>query len=171
MVSISQEDLSLMRVGITGHQHLHHKSDWAWVAAAITDFLIKIKSELVGISSLATGADSVFAEIVLQLNGQLYVVIPFANYEMTFRSNDEYAVYRTLLDSAAFKEILPAKHFDEESYFVAGKRVVDLSEVVVAVWDGLPAAGLGGTGDIVKYAFEIGRHVYHINPVSKAIVK
>jgi hypothetical protein len=32
--------------------------------------------------------------------------------------------------------------------------VVDRSERVVAVWDGKPASGVGGTADVVSYAHQ-----------------
>jgi hypothetical protein len=34
----------------------------------------------------------------------------------------------------------------------AGEKVVDLSDTLLAVWDGLPAKGYGGTADVVTYA-------------------
>jgi len=40
----------------------------------------------------------------------------------------------------------------EEAYLAAGCRVVDMSDVLLAVWDGQPARGKGGTGNIVEYA-------------------
>jgi hypothetical protein len=33
------------------------------------------------------------------------------------------------------------------------------AEVLIAVWDGLPARGLGGTADVVAYAKQCGRPV------------
>ncbi|MCA1708813.1 MAG: hypothetical protein LC808_38260, partial [Actinobacteria bacterium] len=44
----------------------------------------------------------------------------------------------------------------EDAFFAAGRRVVDLSDVVVAVWDGMEAKGKGGTGDVVTYARDNG---------------
>ena len=38
----------------------------------------------------------------------------------------------------------------------AGKVVVDRSSVVLAVWDGQPSRGLGGTADVVAYARQRG---------------
>jgi hypothetical protein len=39
------------------------------------------------------------------------------------------------------------------------------------VWDGQPAAGLGGTGDVVKYACLCGKPLIHLNPVSRTVNK
>jgi len=46
----------------------------------------------------------------------------------------------------------------------AGKRVVDISEHVIAIWDGRPAGGYGGTADVVAYAHAVGRDVTVIWP-------
>jgi len=37
---------------------------------------------------------------------------------------------------------------DEDAYMAAGRRVVDLSDVMIAVWNAKPAKGKGGTADI-----------------------
>ena len=47
----------------------------------------------------------------------------------------------------------------EEAFLAAGQRVVELSDELLAVWDGKKAAGLGGTADIVGYAKELKKPV------------
>ena len=42
--------------------------------------------------------------------------------------------------------------------------VADRCDLLIAVWDGQPAQGLGGTGDVVRYAREIGREVLVVWP-------
>ena len=39
-----------------------------------------------------------------------------------------------------------------ECYYDAGVQVLDVSDAVIAVWDGRPSGGLGGTADIVEIA-------------------
>ncbi len=45
----------------------------------------------------------------------------------------------------------------------AGVWMVDRSDRLVAIWDGKPAAGLGGTGDVVAYALERGIPVVRVD--------
>jgi hypothetical protein len=40
----------------------------------------------------------------------------------------------------------------EQAHLDGGRAVVDNSSLLVAVWDGQPARGLGGTADVVAYA-------------------
>jgi hypothetical protein len=52
----------------------------------------------------------------------------------------------------------------EEAFLAAGKSVVDNCQVLIAVWDGKPARGLGGTADIVRYARDTGKAVSIVWP-------
>jgi len=49
----------------------------------------------------------------------------------------------------------------------AGEKIVEEADIVVAVWDGKPAAGLGGTADIVEYARELEKPLIWINPLDR----
>jgi hypothetical protein len=118
---------------------------------------------LVGVTSLALGADQLFAESVLSADGELEVVVPSEDYETTFRSHD-LLIYRRLLERARSRRILPFDKPSEEAFMAAGHVVVDLSDTLIAVWDGRPSHGLGGTADTVKYARTLGRPVTVIWP-------
>jgi hypothetical protein len=158
-----------MIVAITGHQKLADASGWDWVREALLAALSEVSRPLIGCSSLAAGADQIFAELVLARGGELRVVLPFAAYEQTFEAAADRGSYRTLYRRAAAVEVLTESPDRERSYWAAGRRVVDLAERVLAVWDGKPAAGLGGTGDVVAYALAAGKPVLHLNPVSRHV--
>ncbi len=155
-----------MRIGITGHQRLKDASRWERVKRAIEAILAHAPTPLIGVTSLAIGADQLFANVVLQQDGLLEAIIPFEGYELTFAEGHDRQEYQRLLIRAARVESLPRMGSDEHAYFEAGKRVVDLADVVVAVWDGQPAAGLGGTADVVAYAQQQGKKVIHLDPTA-----
>jgi hypothetical protein len=152
-----------MKVGITGHQRLKDPADWGWVEANINKILTQCGSPLVGITSLAIGSDQLFADLVLRQSGSIEAIIPFQGYEGKFEGHERQRLTQ-LLNKASRIEILNKKQSDEESYFEAGKRVVDIAEILIGVWDGKPAAGLGGTADVVCYATRKHKRVIHINP-------
>jgi hypothetical protein len=52
--------------------------------------------------------------------------------------------------------VLPATATREEAYEATGLYVVEHSDVLIAVWDGRPARGRGGTASIVATAREQG---------------
>jgi hypothetical protein len=39
----------------------------------------------------------------------------------------------------------------------------------LAVWNGLPAVGKGGTGDVVDYALRKGIRLLHIEPIGRTV--
>jgi len=155
-----------MRIGITGHQRLPDEAAWAWVRTSLLTLLESAES-LTGLSSLAVGADQLFAEIVLALNGKLTVVIPFDDYETRFTEGRE--EFKSLLSRAADVVRLQRAQSDEESYYQAGRWIVDHSDWLMAVWNGLPSRGWGGTADVVAYAHKVGKHVVQIDPVHRLV--
>lgn len=153
-----------MRIGITGHQRLDSPATWSWVEQAIERQLNSAGRPLVGLTSLAIGTDQLFARLVLGQGGRVHAVIPFADYERTFDLESR-KMYRYLLNLASV-EVLNVDGTEEDAFLAAGKRVVDLSEVMIVVWDGRPPKGKGGTADIVHYAVKNGVATIHLNPIS-----
>ncbi|MDE0053575.1 MAG: hypothetical protein OXT64_04875 [Gammaproteobacteria bacterium] len=140
-----------MRIGITGHQWIPIRAQ-SFVATHVERIVREVAGNLVGVSSLAAGADQVFADIVLKSRGELYVVVPCVDYESTFRDESSLVGYRRLLTLAVNVERLSYRCPSEDAFLDAGRRVADLAELLVAVWDGDEARGKGGTADIVEYA-------------------
>lgn len=141
-------------VGITGHQNLPAESI-TYIRRALQDVL-RSHRPLVGLSALAEGSDQLFAEIVLALDGTLVAVVPAHEYIDTFAAGDAQDRYVRLLARAREVVSLPFEQPTEEAFFAAGREVVDRAELLVAVWDGELADGLGGTADVVDYARERG---------------
>lgn len=157
-----------MRVGITGHQELTESSGWDWVIRSFDALLSAMPKPLVGITCLAAGADQLFAQAVLRNFGTIEVVLPFPEYESTLDEESK-QFYRQLHLMASKITVLTKQSTTDESYLKAGKIVVDLSDVMVAVWNGRPAGGLGGTADIVEYAKKKKKVVW-LNPVIQQIM-
>ena len=140
-----------MKIGVTGHQVIPSQA-LEYVARGTNDALDRVKDELVGVSSLAAGADQLFASLVLERGGRLEVVLPCRSFEKTFSRPEDFMHVQSFLARAASIETLNFEEPSEEAYLAAGCRVVDLSEMLLAIWDGQPARGKGGTADIVEYA-------------------
>ena len=158
-----------MRVGITGHQRLEDQKVWAWVARVMREELARVTPPIVGVTSLAVGADQLLAQMVLEVGGTIHVVLPFADIERSF-SPEDLPAYRELVRQASV-EVLDTHGTDEDAYLAAGQRVVELSDIVLAVWDGKPAKGKGGTADVVAYAMRRGVPLIHIDPMSRTVRK
>ncbi len=150
------------RVGMTGHQTMSPRTAAA-VEQAIRAELLS-RGPFVGVCSLAVGADQIFAGLVLETDNVLEVVIPSHGYESTFEQSVDLLRYRELLDRAACSVRLDNDDPTEAAFFAAGREVVRRSDILLAVWDGRPAAGLGGTADVVAYAKNLDREVVVIWP-------
>jgi len=158
-----------MKVGITGHQNIGSDETVKWVTNILTAYINSISIES-GITSLAIGADQLFAHFLQHRNIPYTVIIPCDNYEQTFSDTASLQNYQALLDASFNDFHLPFHEPTEAAFYQAGKEIVDRSDMMIAIWDGQPAKGLGGTGDIVTYALANKRHIYHINPVTQKVV-
>jgi hypothetical protein len=145
-------------LGVTGHQVIPAGAR-EMVVGAIRDILSEADFPLSARTSLAAGADQLFAIELLRNGGRLHVIVPSRNYEHTFSTDADLALYRSLLEAADTVTRLAFEEPSEAAFLAAGKAVVDNSEMLVAVWDGKPARGLGGTADVVRYARETGKAV------------
>jgi len=114
------------------------------------------------LSPLAEGADRLIAEAALPLGYVLEAPLPFtqADYESDFRPT--IPAFRELLARAAHKLELDGARGDAEnpSYEAVGRYVVRNADLLIAIWDGRPAEGRGGTGDIVRFAIRVGVPVW-----------
>lgn len=149
-------------IGFSGHQSLSPETRRT-VRIEIERTLSQWDN-ILAVTSLASGGDQIFAECALSLNKQLMVIIPCSDYETTFVNAEDLTAYRKFLDSAVRVVQLSFSGPSEEAYWAAGKRVVDVTDMLVAVWDGLPAGGLGGTADVVHYAENCHKRVVRIWP-------
>jgi hypothetical protein len=148
-------------IGITGHQNLTTQTS-RLIESALRDIIDG--SAVTGVTSLAAGADQVFARVVLELGGKLQVILPSHQYERSFSSSDDLTEFRSLLRKASEVHEMPFDEPSEQAYWAAGQEIVNRVESLVAVWDGHPARGLGGTADVVEYAHKLGKPVTVIWP-------
>jgi len=157
----------MFRIGVTGHQKLDAPEAWFWVAGVMRNELEKIEPPLIGVTSLAIGADQLLARLILERGGKIHAVLPFADIERTFPP--EYVpAFRELAGQAKI-EVLSTPGTDEDAYLAAGQRVVELSDMVLAVWNSKPSKGRGGTADVVAYAMQLGVALIHIDPISHTV--
>ncbi|MEU4218970.1 hypothetical protein [Actinoplanes sp. NPDC026623] len=139
-----------MRFGVTGHRMLP-----PGIADRAVDHwrrVLPAGAGLRGVSSLADGADQLFAAHVLAAGGILEAVLPSADYARSLTADGARARFEDLVRSAASVVTMPYAEPCERGFLAAGQTLVDRCDHLFAVWDGLPARGLGGTADVVAYA-------------------
>ncbi|MEU5158188.1 hypothetical protein AB0G74_01035 [Streptomyces sp. NPDC020875] len=147
----------MKRIGITGHRIIPPEG-YPDIRAAIRAVLGRHEGSLEAFSSLAIGADQLFADIALECGATLTAVIPSDDYEDAFAPG-ELVSYRDYRRRASREVRLGFRHSTDEAYYAAGAYIADNCDRLLAVWDGGPSRGLGGTADIVHYARDLGKPV------------
>ena len=120
------------------------------------------------VTSLAEGADRLVAREILRYpHASLEAVLPLTeeDYLDDFPDSDSAAEFKQLLNLAHRRVVLQPAHLKEQiqdedqltlarkqAYLAAGHYMVNHCDVLIALWDGRPANGLGGTAEIVAYA-------------------
>ncbi len=132
--------------------------------AELSEFLRRFEpSELCGVSCLADGPDAWFAEIVLELGGRIEVVVPAERYRDGL-PEEHHAVYDSLLRRAVGLHKTGFRDSSCGAHMAGSEMLVGMVDRVLAVWDGKPARGFGGTADVVAYARRAGVSVDVIWP-------
>jgi hypothetical protein len=127
-------------------------------------------ADVVAISALAEGADTLFAEAALQLGIPLEIVRPFDRYLDDFPTRPSRSRYRGLVEAARRETRLPFAAASVEAYETAMTWVVRACDVLVAAWDGSPPRGRGGTAEAIAYAEQVGRRIVHLDVVAHQVV-
>ena len=106
------------------------------------------------VSALAEGADRIVAGEAIRRGARLEVVLPLppGDYLTDFESDESKSEFRALLGRASAITGLAGANARARAYEQAGRAIVDRSDVLVALWDGRPSRGRGGTAEIVSYA-------------------
>lgn len=149
-------------IGITGHQSIPEAAR-QYIIDGLRELLQHQPPPVIGLSSLAAGADQMFAEEVLRVGGSLHVIIPSRRYEDTF-SKEGQPHYFELKDQAKDIDVLDYDEPSEEAFDAAGRAITERCDCMIAVWDGKDARGQGGTGDAVQHAQNKGKKVHIIWP-------
>lgn len=142
----------MTRLAITGHRGLPLATE-KLVDAALREKIARRRAtgELVGLSCLADGADTLFARAVLDADGTLIAIIPAAEYRDGLPA-EHHPTYDALLAEAADVIRLDHQASDSQAHMDASVRMISEADELLAVWDGKPARGYGGTADIVDAA-------------------
>jgi len=163
-------DIDTVLDGITAAMH----KAWHDYADVFSD-----RAVLSLVDSLAEGADRIAAQAFLARAGAgdgsigfaLDVVLPFTaeEFEKDFAEEASREEFRTLTARArALLELPGQRDAEAGAYEAAAYTVIDQSDVVIAIWDGGPSGGRGGTTDTVEAAVRDGRPLIVIDANGKA---
>ena len=119
------------------------------------------------VSPIADGADQIAAEVALELGWELQVVLPFERqkYRASLGNDGARKRFDALAARATCVLELPGdRRHQLDAYVMTGRATVAHCDVLIAVWDGLPPRGRGGTGEVAIFAITRGTAVVHVQP-------
>ena len=122
------------------------------------------------ISPIADGADQIAAEVALELGWELQAALPFgrAEYRASLANQGARERFDSLMERASCVLELPGHSQTQvDAYVMTGRATVAHCDLLIAVWDGLPPRGRGGTGEVVQLAITRGTAVIHL-PLEQA---
>ncbi len=154
-------------VGFSGHRKL---ADEKVVADGIRNAFNRLIANyvpLATVSSAACGSDTLFVEEAARRSLPYLLILPFS--KTRFRQDFNPAEWQRILpfiENATHVEEVSGEESNEGAYMETGILTADKADVLIVVWDGKPAAGFGGTGDVVNYVRELGKPLIIIDPMS-----
>ncbi|MGW3626503.1 hypothetical protein [Streptomyces sp. NPDC000880] len=156
-------------IAVTGHMDLTEASI-PLVQEALNELLKQYADgDLVGVSCIARGSDSLFAEAVLAVGGRLVVVIPSKDYRRNKVKPDHAPLFDRLVEAAGEVLVMDHETANRQAYETANAVLLERADRLVAVWNGeLPTGKGGGTADVVLEAQAAGIPVYVVWPYGAA---
>lgn len=154
-------------IGVTGHRKLE-LGDPRLVECVRAELLrlrqLYPHSPFVVVSGLAEGADRMVARLAMEiLSAGLVVILPFpeSEFRKDFKTAESQAEFSRFLERAQAVVIAPQREDAaalavvgperNRQYARAGAYLVENCQILIALWDGQLARGVGGTGDVVKW--------------------
>ncbi len=160
-----------LAIGFTGHRKLSNEAKCRdAIRKVLLEWRAKAPGVIYGVTSAATGGDLLFAETCIQLNLPIRVFLPLPKEQ--FRDDfDEPAWARAecVFKNALSVEVTGAGEKLTDRYYECGIETVQQSQLLIALWDGEPSQGLGGTADMVHFARELGRPFIWIHSATGAV--
>ncbi|KXI27402.1 hypothetical protein AX660_22050 [Paraglaciecola hydrolytica] len=160
-----------INIGVSGHRDIPAK-DWPKLKETLATELNSLKeqfphSSINVLSGLAEGADQLMAHVALQLNFNLIGVLPFEidEYEKDFATEESLEQFRHYLSQCSEITICRREaHVPRDSgYSELAKVLVQFSDLVIVLWDGVVETNqdgtissplAGGTADVVNMCLE-----------------
>lgn len=161
-----------LRIGVTGHRWTDEPPRLRQRVRSVLDRLMSLSRHGAGLtvlSPLAEGADRLVVDEALEIGAAIECPLPLrrADYERDFQSIESLAEFRRLLRQASRVKELGGDGSTPEgrnaAYAAAGTTIVAQCDVLLAIWDGEPSRGEGGTAQVVVEALDAGRPVLWVH--------
>jgi len=160
-----------MTIGVTGHRpnklpdfgYDYSNPKWLMLKETFKKILISYNCTE-AVCGMALGVDTVFAIAVLELKKEgypikLHCAIPCLNQSCRWPAKSQ-KQYDEILAKADVVKVVTEEKYSPYLMQVRNEYMVDISDIMVAVWDGTA----GGTGNCVNYIADKHKPMIWIKP-------
>lgn len=169
----------MLKIAVTGHRphklkggyNLDNPNNQA-LKSKLKELVLENKKDgemLVGISGMALGVDTLFAELILDLREEnpeeysLECAIPCLYQERRWNKPDQ-EWYQTILKFADTVTQCSSETYKPYLMMRRNEYMIDNADIVIAVWDGKEN---GGTYQAVQYAKKKGKQIIQVSDFLK----
>jgi hypothetical protein len=155
-------------LGVTGHRTFPGNTTDEQIAELLSPHLQRFakrfpETPFYLLTPLAEGADRIVARLAMAyLDAELIVPLPMPleEYEKDFPTPESLAEFRDLHSKAKRSFVVPSDlpidyiSNRDHAYARVGAYVAEHCQLLIAIWDGEPARGAGGTAEVVYWKSE-----------------
>lgn len=146
-------------LGFAGHRYVPDPEGLRGIVRnELAEMRERLGGRVIGVSSAAAGADLIFLRACVDLRIPVIVILPFAEekFSKKFENPEEWKMADKLMGVALVKYVAPGAMESPQAYQAVSRNLIEWADAFLFVWDGKPARGIGGTGETVEEAKEIG---------------
>ena len=162
-----------LQIGFSGHMKLADESGCRdMILKVLSEWNSKLPGGISGLSSLAAGGDLLFAEACFELGIPLRVLLPMPPAQ--FSEDFEAATWKraeNALERAVSFEVVGGGLSRPHCYYECGLETILQSGLLIVLWNGLPAQGIGGTGEMAECCKNLGTPVIWIHSETGEITR
>lgn len=161
-----------MKIAITGHRPHRLGNDYDLTSPLIQKIKMELQAllndylshstgnDIILISGMALGIDTLWAELAIENNLPLIAAIPCQNHDSLWTKASKERYHKILNHPLTEVVMVTNELYSGICMQKRNEYMVNNCDILVGVWNGSE----GGTANCVKYAKSVGREIYLINP-------
>lgn len=160
------------KIGIIGHRDLGEIENQFYPQLCCHQLLTNFKKKytnVIALSAISVGADSMFAQTAVSLDIRLESIIPFEQFSSDFQDELDYERYRFLRSQSNYDFSANFSERSNQAYRKSMEWLVFKANTIVAIWDGVEIGGIGGTWEAVSLTMKIRKKLIHIDNINKTM--
>ena len=154
-------------IAVTGHRFIPNDGRLDQSIRKIFETFLNehLDADFILYSPLAEGSDQIAARIASEFDRfELHVPLPMniKEYLEDFHTENGRETFFQLFSSASVVHHLDTEDDHQASYRALGQYLVNHSDILLAVWNGVYNQKMGGTSDVIRIATHAQKPVYWI---------